>query len=293
MDKLIKVGFKNIPVRLILVNLSDSWQKVQLNNSNAYSCHQLLGEALAASSLLISNIKFNGSVSLQINTMTHHDLSLLMVECNSSYGVRGLVHLNSKEQQFSTRDLSSNDAHFMVNLLPTDRRLQPYQAVIPLKINEQGFSIQAAISDYMQMSEQIDTNIWLAANGHRSVGMLLQKIPTHGGYGIFDEDYNTILHLANTIKKQELLEWDLHKVIRNLFNEYVEQEKVSILSEHDMHFYCTCSLDRAINAIKIAQRDGLDDKYFLNHQSLDVDCEFCNKKYSFNLEEYKNINKIM
>lgn len=286
MDKLLKIGFKNIPVRLILVDLSHTWLQVKENNKEFMPAHDLLAQVLAASSLLMSNIKLIGSVSLQIRT-NNHNLTMLLAECNSNFGVRGVVNLKDS----SNLDLSNMDsAHFIVNILPKNKDLAPYQGIIPLYIGENGFDMQQAISSYMQNSEQIDTKIWLANNQEKSVGILLQKIPIEGGYNQdLEEDWSTISQLTQTIRPKEMLEWDLLTIVTQLFDEYIKQDKVLILEEHNMHFFCSCTKEKAINALRIAIKDGFDSNFFETNDNINVDCEFCNKKYSFNMQEYDRI----
>jgi molecular chaperone Hsp33 len=295
-DSLLKIGFKNIPVRLILVKLTDVWQEVKLHNSDSKVAHNILGEALAASGLLMSNIKIDGSVSLQIRS-SNHDLSMLVAECNHKFGIRGIARVKDNVESLdmkSLNSLASDDSHFIVNILPNQKHLNPYQGIIPIYIGDNGFSMQDAISNYMHNSEQIDTNVWLCANDDVAVGMLLQRIPHEGGNALHsqdaEDDWLTIKHLASTIKQKELLELDLLTIVQLLFNEYIEQEKVLILDEKTPYFYCTCSQEKAENAIKMelasveSVNELMRDKDFIT-----VDCDFCAKKYGFNYSDCDRI----
>ena len=289
-DNMVKIGFKNIPVRLILVKLVDVWQEVKSHNINNKAGYNLLGKALAASSLLMSNIKMEGSVSLQIRT-ENHPLSMLVTECNHKFGMRGIVkiqdNIDSKQLDLDMKSLSSsNNAHFIVNILPDNKHLKPYQGIIPISINDDGFSIQNAISNYMRDSQQIDTGIWLASDDNTVACILLQKMPIDGGYSQdLEDDWLTIKHLTSTIKTNELLELDLLTIVQLLFNEYIEQEKVIVLEEKPLHFYCTCSRQKAENAIKMELFASNIDDVMAGNSYITVDCDFCAKKYGFNYSD--------
>ena len=73
MSELHKFLFEGLPVRGMIVRLTDAWTEVQrrraANSSNGpypQPVQALLGEMLAAGVLMQSNIKFNGSLILQI-----------------------------------------------------------------------------------------------------------------------------------------------------------------------------------------------------------------------------------
>ena len=70
MSELHKFLFEGLPVRGMLVRLTDSWQEAlrrrQDNEPFEAPLRKLLGEMSAASVLMQANIKFNGSVILQI-----------------------------------------------------------------------------------------------------------------------------------------------------------------------------------------------------------------------------------
>ena len=73
MSELRKFLFDGLPVRGMLVQLTDVWQEVlQRRATNVETgpypapVRQLLGEMTAASVLMQSNIKFNGALVMQI-----------------------------------------------------------------------------------------------------------------------------------------------------------------------------------------------------------------------------------
>jgi molecular chaperone Hsp33 len=181
-DRLLKFMINDAPVRGELVHLREAWQQMIALRAYPAPVVRLLGEMTAAALLLSSNIKFNGALILQI----HGDgpVRLLVVECQSDLTVRATAKLSENvgfDDDASLASLVNRGGHgrCVITLDPTDRLpgRQPYQGVVPLA----GDSIAAVLEDYMRRSEQIETRLWLAADPHAAAGVLLQKLPQHGG----------------------------------------------------------------------------------------------------------------
>ncbi len=90
-DKLQKFIFENYPVKGSLVHLHSAWQELQGHAQPPAEFSDLLAEAVCASVLLTSNIKFKGSVSLQIQS--EGQLGLVLGQCTQDHRVRGIVRL--------------------------------------------------------------------------------------------------------------------------------------------------------------------------------------------------------
>ena len=73
MSELHKFLFEGLPVRGMLVRLTDTWRDILLRRANNAETgpypepvRHLLGEMTAAAALMQSNIKFNGALVLQV-----------------------------------------------------------------------------------------------------------------------------------------------------------------------------------------------------------------------------------
>ncbi|MDP3829163.1 MAG: Hsp33 family molecular chaperone HslO, partial [Polaromonas sp.] len=70
MSELHKFIFDGLPVRGMLVRLTDAWQEIlkrrEAGGGYPPEVMQLLGEMTAAGALMQGNIKFNGALVLQI-----------------------------------------------------------------------------------------------------------------------------------------------------------------------------------------------------------------------------------
>src|SRR5439155_129834 len=100
-----------------------------------------------------------------------------------------------------------------------------YQGIVPLD----GANVATVIENYMLRSEQLDTRLWLAADGNVTRGLLLQKLPEHGGKAASHpheeqehhelDTWNRVLMLASTLNHDELLATDVGTLMRRLFCE--------------------------------------------------------------------------
>src|SRR3546814_2563754 len=81
-DQLKKYLLSDHSTRVQAVKLTEAWQTGLAHQSYPECVQRLLGELLAASILLASNIKFDGSLVLQLQG--DGPISLIVVECNRS-----------------------------------------------------------------------------------------------------------------------------------------------------------------------------------------------------------------
>jgi molecular chaperone Hsp33 len=179
-DTLQKFMVDNAPVRGELVDLSSTWQQVLARRDYPAAVQTLLGEMLSAAALLTANLKFNGTIVMQI----HGDgpIKLLVVECDSHMQLRATAKITEgavvEPDATLTQLVNANgEGRFAITLDPNDKMpgQQAYQGIVPLD----GDNVASVIENYMLRSEQLDTKLWLAADGKISRGVLLQNAGQH------------------------------------------------------------------------------------------------------------------
>jgi molecular chaperone Hsp33 len=163
-DQLKKFLSEDRSVRIESVHINHAWQTAQAHHSYPPAVAALLGELVAASTLLAATLKFDGSLLLQLQG--DGAIALMVVECRADMSVRATVKLRDRPLPIQ-RDLQAllnpgGTAKFIVVLDPPKNTLgrQAYQGIVSLE----GDSIAEALEQYMLRSEQLDTRIWLAAN---------------------------------------------------------------------------------------------------------------------------------
>ena len=242
MSELHKFLFDGLPVRGIIVRLTDAWTEIlrrRASNSQtgAYATPvaELLGEMVAASALMQSNIKFDGALVMQI--MGEGPVKLAVVEVQPDLALRATVTVTGSitpHMPLSEMVNAGNGGRCAITLDPKSRLpgQQPYQGVVPL-FGDQGEKLEKfseVVQHYMLQSEQLDTTLVLAANDTVAAGLLIQRLPVQGsgnlagGSGQADEDeigrnedYNRIATLAASLKREELLALGVDEILHRLF----------------------------------------------------------------------------
>src|SRR5690606_30583076 len=156
------------------------------------------------------NIKFNGSVVLQLQG--NGPVRLIVVECTADLGLRATAHMRENaglpdDGTVQTLLNADGQGRFMVMLDPAQRDsgTPAYQGIVP----REGESVAAALEHYMRHSEQLDTRMWLAADGQHCAGFLLQRLPEAGGQGgesNSEPSWDRFIALADTLQTAELLD---------------------------------------------------------------------------------------
>ncbi len=265
-DSLQRFMFEHAAVRGEIVHLDTTWRAVLERREYPPVLRGMLGELMAAAALLAAALKFSGSIILQMQG--DGPVKLLVVECMSDLTMRAMAHWEGEVAGDSLAELLGQ-GRFVMTIDPRDGR-KTYQGVVDLV----GQSVADALEDYMSRSEQLDTRLWLGADGQCAAGMLLQKMPEkHEG----DPDaWQRAVHFASTLTRKELLGLPAQQIIHRLYHE----EDVRVFDPQNVNFHCPCSRERVAGMLRMLGHEEV--QAMLQEQdTIEVDCEFCNKHYVF------------
>ena len=315
MSELHKFLFDGLPVRGMLVRLTDAWQDMLARRQQAggypLAVTELLGEMAAAATLMQANIKFNGALILQI--MGDGPVKLAVAEVQPDLSLRATASVvgNVADASMGPVRLSdmvnvNNQGRCAITLDPKDRQpgQQPYQGVVPLfgDHHEKLEKLSEVIEHYMLQSEQLDTRLVLAANDKVAAGLLIQRLPVKGENNLegnrsatsriegvrsadedeigVNEDYNRISILAASLKREELLELDVDTILRRLFWEEPHTRFEPLAGDTGPRFACTCSRERVgamLRNLGVAEVDSI----IAEQGQVEVGCEFCGQHYRY------------
>ncbi len=266
-DFLSRFLFEHAPVRGEIVRLDAVWQSVLERHDYPPVLRDLMGELCAAAVLLAATLKLKGSMVLQIHGSGA--VKLLVVECSGDLELRATAKWQGELTHGTLQDLVG-EGRFVITLDPKDGN-QAYQGIVALE----GDSIAEILQNYMMRSEQLETRLWLAAGDARAAGMLLQKLPAQAG--MQDEDaWGRAVHLADTLKPEELLSLPAGEIIHRLYHE----EDIRLFDEQDVVFRCTCSRENVARMLRMLGRAEVDG-IIAERGEIEVHCEFCNQSYVF------------
>lgn len=275
-------------VRGEIVDLSSTWREIRNRHDYPAPVTRLLGEMVAAGLLLTANLKFNGTLIMQV----HGDgpVRLLVVECSNALAVRATAKLAPDARIPADSSLSdllnqTGRGRFALTLDRGERRAGqlPYQGMVPLE----GDSMAQVLENYLLRSEQLSSKLWLAADDQRARGLLLQQLPQTGGWpqagqtptvaSVADEDtWDRVVALSETLNRDELLATDTPTLMRRLYWE----ETLRVFDPLPCHFSCTCTRER-VAAMLVTLGPEEVEATLREQGGVHVNCDFCNRRYDF------------
>ena len=268
---------------------------------------QVLGEAVALTTMLGAALKFAGKLIVQ--TKTDGIIDFLVVNFEAGGRVRGYTRYDKR--RFA--ELAANGAvieqgallgrgHLAITI-DQGGDMERYQGIVALE----GESLVEAALAYFRQSEQLPTFLRLAVARHyqageggrggtwqwRAGGLMIQSLAKAGGNpqaprpeGSDDaelqeeraEDWQRARILAATVEDHELLDPTLspQRLLYRLFHE----EGVRALPPAPVEAYCRCSRERVETFLRSFGEEGLADMREPDG-SIKVTCEFCTASYRF------------
>ncbi|MCW5621585.1 MAG: Hsp33 family molecular chaperone HslO [Burkholderiales bacterium] len=273
-DSLQRFIFEHMPVRGEIVHLNATWRAVLERHDYPERLRDVLGELMAAAALLSATLKFDGSLILQVQGSG--PVKLLVVECTSEQTMRATAKWEEQAQLAGGFRELLGDGRFVITIAPTDLT-QTYQGVVELS----GDSVSSVLEHYMATSEQLETRLWLAADAEQATGMLLQRVP---GSKQDEEGWKRAVILAETLKREELLQLPAREMVRRLFHE----EDLRLFEPRIVSFRCSCSRDRVVNMLRMLGREEVHG-ILEERGKVEVGCEFCNRHYAFDVVDAEQI----
>ncbi|MCP5205290.1 MAG: Hsp33 family molecular chaperone HslO [Pseudomonadales bacterium] len=269
--------FEEADIRGETVRLMRAFRSITTIHQYAPGVRRMLGEILAAAVLLRSTLKFEGKLVLQARS--GGQIPLLMAECNTAGDVRGIAR--GAATATATRfDQLLGDGQLAITIDPLKGRR--YQGIVPLS----GDSLAHSLDGYFAQSEQLGTRIWLASDGHRAGGLLLQQLPPQLARDAEQRarQWEHACTLAATVEPRELLELPARELAHRLYH----QDSLRLFPGTPLRFHCSCSRERTRNALSALGSEEV--QSLLQEMGvITMDCEFCNQQYRFAREDLQDI----
>ncbi len=270
-DSLRKFAFADMPVRGELVHLDRVWREVRDKDDYPAEIRAVLGEALAASVLLSSCLKFEGLLTLQLTG--DGPMNMLVVQCSNRREVRGLAKWRGDVSGSGLGALAGSGR--MAITIESGEERRRYQGIVPIV----GDSLTESLEAYFRQSVQVPTRIWLSSEPGGVAGMLLQRVPD-----AWDDEaeaaWQHVQALADTLAREELADLEDEQILRRLF----DQEDLRIYEPGPVDFRCSCSQQRVETTLRTLGRAEIE-KLLAEMGHIEVRCEFCNDRYRFDSDD--------
>jgi molecular chaperone Hsp33 len=281
-----------------LVRLGPTIDRILSQHAYPEPVAAMLGEAITLAVLLAGALKYDGVFTLQ--TKGDGPIRLIVADVSTDGAVRGYAQYDAAKLDAAggaaapgrsvPRLLGSGYIAFTVDQgEDTDR----YQGIVELS----GATLADCAQHYFRQSEQIQAGIKLAvahagadpATGKggawRAGGLMLQRVPPEGGYGVIADDvedgWRRAMVLMSSATAAELIDPGLtpHRLLFRLFHE----DGVRVFDTHPLEARCRCSRERIEMILRAFPADELDDMQ--KERVTTVTCEFCSTRYEFDAAE--------
>jgi len=262
-DTVIPFGFERLPVRGALIHLARSWRRMLRDHNYDALITETLGHAAAATGLIAQSLKFDGVITLQIQS--RGDLKMLVMQCTSELELRGMAAGSAAIGAQSFGDLVEQ-GHCAVTV---DNAQRPYQGIVDIEET----SLAASLAHYFSRSVQVPSHIVLVANQDVAGGVLLQQVP---GNPIDDDDWNRLHYLVETLSARDF-EGDAGiSLIGKLFAE----DDVRVYKSRAVSFRCRCSQARTEDVLKMLGEQEARET-LAAEGVIEVICEYCGRERRF------------
>ena len=263
--------FKELNIRGQHIQLQDSWQAMIKDRHYPQPIVKLLGELTAISVLLANGMKHQGRITMQIQGSG--PITLLVVDVTHDLKIRGVAKTNREITTESTLDELLGDGQILMTLENTQTQ-HHFQSYVP----REGDSVAQAFETYLSQSEQLPSKLWLAANEQSLGGVLIQKMPETDGH---DEDgWDRVLHIATTVKEEELTTLDSEALLHRLFHE----ELIELFEAEEVLYECPQDKERVTNMLLSLGEEEVR-KVLEEQGEIVIHNEMCNYHLRFNKDD--------
>ncbi len=261
--------FEDLSVRGELVQLDETYQHMITSKEYPAPVQKLLGELLVATSLLTATLKFEGSITLQLQG--NGPVSLAVINGDNNQKVRGVARWEDDIADDAGLHDMMGSGYLVITIEP--KQGERYQGVVGLE----GDNLAEVLEGYFLRSEQLKTRLWIRVGEQdgkpHAAGMLLQIMPDGTGT---PEDFEHLEQLTNTVKDEELFTLEANELLYRLYN----QEKVKVFEPQPVQFQCGCSRERSAAAIVTLSRDEVYE-ILAEEGFVALHCDYCGTTYSF------------
>ena len=270
-DSVTPFGFEALPVKGALIHLSRTWRRMQRDHDYDALVVETLGHAAAATGLIAQSLKFDGAITLQIQSSG--TLQMLVMQCTSDLDMRGMAAVEEGAAAKNFAELTAK-AHCAVTVDAGDR---PYQGIVEIDDT----SLSASLEHYFARSVQVPSHVALLANEEFAAGVLLQQVP---GQPIEEDDWNRLHFLIETLLPKDFSGDAGLELIGKLFAE----DDVRVYEPRPVNFRCRCSARKTEDVLKMLgeqeAREALEEQ-----GSIKVTCEYCGHRRHFDAVDVERL----
>jgi molecular chaperone Hsp33 len=280
-----------------LVRLGPAIDRILSQHAYPATVAAMLGEAITLAVLLAGALKYDGIFTLQ--TKGDGPIRLIVADVSTDGAVRGYAQYDQGKLDAAAGDGETTEllvprllgGGYIAFTVDQGEETDRYQGIVELA----GATLADCAQHYFRQSEQIQAGIKLAVgktgpgSGWRAGGLMLQRVPPEGGYGVIPDDvedgWRRSMVLMSSATPEELVDPGLtpHRLLFRLFHE----DGVRVYDTHPVEARCRCSRERIETILRAFPADELDDMQ--KERVTTVTCEFCSRRYTFDADEISRL----
>ncbi len=267
-------------IRGRIVRLDKAYQKAMEHHDYPQKVTELLGQTIALGTMMGSNVKEEGILTLQLQGSEDSAARLMVMELFEGQQFRATARIDREKVEMQGADATLETLFGLdaIMVCTMDFKLKErYQSVASLAAQR----LDAAVEQWQNSSNQIGNFTRLEADEKVTFGLMLEPIATQDlsqeAQALQQEQWSDAQIFAQSLTNAEIFDENLslESILYRLFNEL----GVHVVGEQDFTFACRCSEEKLIDSLKnlIQQDDG--ESLFNAEGYVEVTCEYCNKSY--------------
>ena len=286
-DYIVRATAADAGIRAFAVNAKEMVETARLDHGTSPIMTAALGRLLAAGAMMGSMMKGEKDV-LTLQMQCSGPAQGVTVTADSKGNVKGFAsnpvvdlppNAEGKLNVGGALDLG------VLSVLKDMGLKEPYVGQCQLQTGE----IAEDLTYYFATSEQVPSAVGLGVlvdkNGVKQAGgFIIQLMPFTGDEVIekLEKKISEMESVTNMLERGLSPEGILEEILGDL--------GLEITDTLDTRFYCDCSKEKVSRALASINKKDLDD-IINDGESIEVKCQFCNKAYSFDVDELKEIRK--
>ena len=286
-DYIVRATAADASIRAFAVNAKEMVETARLDHGTSPIMTAALGRLLAAGAMMGSMMKGEKDV-LTLQIQCSGPAKGLTVTADSKGNVKGFASNPVVDLPPNAQGKLNVGGALDLGVLSVIKDMglkEPYVGQCQLQTGE----IAEDLTYYFATSEQVPSAVGL--------GVLVDKdgVKQAGGFIIQLMPFTSDEVIEKLEKRISEIESVTNMLERGLSPEGILEEilgdlGLEITDTLDTRFYCDCSKEKVSRALASINKKDLDD-IINDGESIEVKCQFCNKAYSFDVDELKEIRK--
>ncbi len=288
-DRLIRATAADGGIRVVGVTTTELVQVARDRHHLSYVATAALGRAMTAGLLLVSNMK-KAESRVSIRIKGDGPLQGLMVDAGLDGTVRGYVEKPQVEMPPSADGKLNVGAAVgkegYVQVMRDVGYGQPHASTVELVTGEIGDDLTHYLATSEQTPSALVLGVFVGADGVEAAGgLLLQVLPKVArDEALISQLESRLMSLTGftpLLKAGKTLPEIIEELVGDIGLEFLPDS-------HDVRFYCRCTRDRMMGALKLLGTTELTDMIKVD-DGAEATCQFCNEVYHADSDQLQDL----